>query len=140
MVVDYEVDRRYKIVLGNEKKKETIVAYISCIDNSNHLNMIYLLDQLEFENQVLKAVPYAFTNFDYNYKNYVFYNQTNAVTRFNEHHYPVNKNLTTLMALAVEAPISYAPATFKHTQHGGAAKGRPTIFTIFYLLIKGGWG
>ncbi len=68
--------------------------------------MIYLLDQLEFENQVLKAVPYGFTNFDYNYNNYVFYKQTNAVTRFNEQHYPVNKNLTPLMALAVVAPIS----------------------------------
>jgi hypothetical protein len=82
------------------------VAYISCIDNTNHLNTIYLLDELEFENQVLKAVPYGFTNYDYNYNNYVFYKQTNAITRFIAQHYPVNNNLTQLMALEVVAPIS----------------------------------
>jgi hypothetical protein len=50
---------------------------------------------LEFENQVLKAVPYGFTNYDYN--NNVYYKQTDAVTRFNTRYYPVTNNLTPLI-------------------------------------------
>jgi hypothetical protein len=74
-----------------DPNKQDLIAYLDVIDNELHLPMINALEQLQFNNKTLRAVPAGFT--DSRYNNYrggpISYKQIGAsIETFNKTHNP----------------------------------------------------